>query len=219
MARSEADKKTGIFGGTFNPFHKGHLNAAEAVFHCLGLDELIFMPVFIPPHKSGSELVSSFDRIKIIEISIGVRPDFFVSDIEIKRKGLSYTIDTLEEMKKIKKNELFFIMGSDSFLKFNQWHRYKDILKTANIAVASRPGFDPQINILGIEGYYPLNTNHYSHNYYKDVYFFNINEMDISSTYLRKMIKEGKNISGYVNEKAACYIEEKGLYKDEKSNS
>jgi nicotinate-nucleotide adenylyltransferase len=216
MVRSEADKKTGIFGGTFNPFHKGHLNAAEFVFESLGLNELIFIPVFIPPHKSGSELVSSHDRIKIIEISIENRPGFFVSDIEIKRKGLSYTIDTLEQ---IKKNELFFIMGSDSFLSFNKWHKYKDILRTANLAVASRPGFKPQINILGVDGYFPLNTNHYSHPYYKDVYIFNINEMDISSTYLRKMIKQKKNISDYVNEKAACYIEEKGLYKDEKSNS
>jgi len=219
MVISETEKKTGIFGGTFNPFHKGHLNAAESVSESLGLSELIFIPVYIPPHKSGIELVSSEDRMKIIEISIGNRRDFFVSDLEIQRKGLSYTIDTLEEIKKIKKNELFFIMGSDSFLNFNKWHRYKDILKTSCVAVASRPGFVPEINVLGVDGYFSINKNHYSHKYYKDIFFIQIREMDISSTYLRKMIKHGRNINDYVNEMAACYIEEKGLYKDEKSNS
>jgi nicotinate-nucleotide adenylyltransferase len=204
MVKSEAEQKTGIFGGTFNPFHMGHLNAAESVFNTLGLKEIIFIPVYIPPHKGCSSLESSVDRIEIIKKSIEGRTCFNVSDLEIKRKGLSYTIDTLEEIRISKNRELVFIMGSDSFLK------------TASIAVVSRPGFEPDIKCSGVEGYYLKNKGHYLHRKYKDIYFIKINETDISSTDIREMIKKKKNIRAYIHEKAADYIEEKGLYKNEK---
>ncbi|MDY0131087.1 MAG: nicotinate-nucleotide adenylyltransferase [Desulforegulaceae bacterium] len=216
MDRSETEQRTGIFGGTFNPFHKGHLNAAEAAFKGLNLKELIFIPVYLPPHKGYSTLASSEDRIEIIKKSIEGKKNFFISDLEIKRKGLSYTIDTLKEIKSGKKGEFFFIMGSDSFLSFNKWHRYKDILKISGLAVASRPGFDPEIETLGIKGYYLKNKGHYSHKEYKDICFFKINEKNISSTGIRKLIKQGQSLKDYLDEKAADYIEEKGLYKDEK---
>lgn len=216
MGRSETEQKTGIFGGTFNPFHKGHLNAAEAVFKGLDLKELVFMPVYIPPHKNYKGLALSDDRIEIIKRSIEGRKGFSVSDLEIKRKGLSYTIDTLEEIKKSIKGELVFVMGSDSFQNFNKWHRYKDILKTASLAVASRPDFEAGIGQLGIKGYYLKKQGCYCHKKYGDIYFFRINEKDISSTELRKKIRYGQDIRAYIDEKAAEYIEEKGLYKDEK---
>lgn len=205
--------KTGIFGGTFNPVHLGHLNAAVQVLHKLDLDEIIFMPVYIPPHKKSKNLASSEDRINMLSMAVKNKERFCVSDIEVRRKGKSYTIDTLEFLKNKIKNEIYFIMGSDSFLSFQTWHRWRDILKISNLAVVYRPNFFYTDTGLFDEGFYWKSENCISHKEYNDIFFIDVKGFDVSSTDVRNYIKNNKDLSSYVGDNIAEYIEKKGLYK------
>lgn len=205
--------KTGLFGGTFNPVHLGHINAAETVFKRLMLDEIVFMPVYTPPHKESGDLASGRDRINMLESALAGREHFNVSDLEIRRKGRSYTIDTLKDLRLKTDNEIYFIMGSDSFLSFQTWHKWKDILKIANLAVVYRPDFFYKDTNLFKEGFYWEGENRICHVEYKDIYFIDIKGFDVSSTGVRDLIKNKKVFHPFVDDKVADYIEEKGLYK------
>jgi|AntRauTorckE6833_2_1112554.scaffolds.fasta_scaffold41281_2 nicotinate-nucleotide adenylyltransferase len=213
MDRSENSFKKGIFGGTFNPVHLGHIHAAEAALDQLGLDEIVFIPVFIPPHKDFKDPVSSEHRIRMLEKALEKKQKFFVSEVEIVRKGSSYTIDTLEELNKKESCELYFIMGSDSFCSFHKWYRYKDIKKTANLAVVYRPGFEINRKNLENQGYFFKEKNSFGHPEYKDISFIEVDGKDISSTSIREFVKNKKSINSLVDGKVADYIEKKGLYK------
>ena len=130
--------RIGIFGGTFNPPHKGHKNLALEIKEKARLDRIYIIPTFTPPHKEGKELASGEHRIKMCEMMF--TEDFFtVSDMEINRQGKSYTYDTLLELKKTNaEDELFLIIGSDMLLSFHTWFRYKDILSMVTLCVATR---------------------------------------------------------------------------------
>lgn len=130
--------RIGIFGGTFNPPHKGHKKLALEIKEKADLDRIIIIPTFTPPHKEGKDLASGEHRIKMCEIMF--TEDFFtVSDMEIKRQGKSFTYDTLLELKKTFPNdELFLIIGSDMLLSFHTWFRYDDILSMVTLCVATR---------------------------------------------------------------------------------
>jgi nicotinate-nucleotide adenylyltransferase len=132
--------KVGILGGAFNPVHAGHLNSALTVKEKLGLDKVIFIPTFNPPHReiAGPD---AKNRLEMVAAAIKpYTPELEVSDLEIKRKGISYTVDTLKELgKAYKPANLFFIMGADAFKTFPKWHQFASLLKLANIVVTSRP--------------------------------------------------------------------------------
>ena len=213
MGRSESKKKIGIYGGTFNPIHKGHINAAVKTREELEIDEILFMPVHIPPHKEPEDLVSWQDRIKMIELSISEEPDFKVSDMEIKRKGLSYTFDTLRELEEKINCELFFILGTDSFLSFKTWHKWEEILKIANLAVINRPGFRIKKELLLKDGYFLWRKNCFKHRINKTIYFIDIEGINVSSTQVRDNLLTIKERIVYVDEKVEDYIKQKGLYR------
>jgi len=134
--------KIGILGGTFNPIHLGHLILAEEVREKLGLDKVIFVPTFLPPHKDNSDIAQAIDRLKMIRIAIRANKCFIVSDIEIKRNGRSYTIDTISALKKVYSNdELYFITGSDLLKYLEEWKDLNEIIKMVKFVVATRPGY------------------------------------------------------------------------------
>ncbi len=132
-------KKIGIMGGTFNPVHYGHLHIAETAFNELELDEIIFMPNNMPAYKGTEDLAPVEDRVLMLEMAIANYSHFSVNTMEIERGGTTYTIDTLEELSKLyPKDELFFIIGSDSLDAFMNWREPKKILDYAYLLVAER---------------------------------------------------------------------------------
>ena len=123
-------KKLGIMGGTFDPVHYGHLQTAEFIAKHCSLEKIIFIPAYIAPHKVGLEFAPAKARYEMTKLAVAEYPNFIVSDIEIKRSGVSYTYDTVEEIKKLyPEHELYFIIGADSVPTLNTWHRIKDLLR------------------------------------------------------------------------------------------
>ena len=134
--------RIGILGGTFNPVHIGHLILAEETREKLSLDRVIFMPTNIAPHKDNQDVASSCDRYKMLKLAIKTNRYFSVSDIEIRRQGSSYTIDSLKEFKNIyPSDELYFIVGSDLLKYLDDWKDLSDIIKMVKFIVATRPGY------------------------------------------------------------------------------
>ena len=188
--------RIGILGGTFNPIHTGHLILAEEAYFKLKLDKLIFVPAFIPPHKSTSDVISAKDRLEMVRLAIEDNPAFEISTYEIDSKKKSYSIDTLKEFRNIYGDEalLCFITGSDSLKDLFSWKNINDIFKISKFIVANRPG-------------YPLKDIP------KEADTVVITPIEVSSEDIRKRLKEGKSIRYLVPEKVRKYILEHNLYR------
>ena len=187
--------KIGILGGTFNPIHIGHLILAEEVREKLKLDKVIFVPTSLAPHKDNSDIAPAHARLAMITLAIKGNRYFLASDIEIKRDGCSYTIDTMKEFKKLyPQDELYFIIGSDLLKYLDDWKDLQEIIKMVRFIVATRPG-------------YPLEEipSHIS--------TIPIRAVDISGFEIRKAIKEKKSFRYLVPEAVFKYIAGKKLYK------
>jgi len=152
-ARSGHNKtRIGIFGGTLDPIHIGHLRAAEEVFESLRLREVWFMPAFQPPHKSGRALSSFAHRLRMAELATEDTPHFRASPLEAERPGPSYSVDTTKILKKaLADTGLCFIVGSDAFLEFETWKSYNEIPLLAELTVILRPpaGFQDILDKIG----------------------------------------------------------------------
>ena len=187
--------KIGILGGTFNPIHLGHLVLAEQVREELSLEKVIFIPSNFPPHKENGDIVASQDRFKMLEIAIKGNKYFDISDLEIRRKGKSYSVDTLKALKsKFSADDLYFITGSDVLNYLNDWKDINEIFSLAKFVVATRPG-------------YALD------NLPSSVIAIPIKAVDISAYQIRQYIKNGRSIKYLVPEGVIEYIYEKGLYR------
>lgn len=187
--------KIGILGGTFNPIHIGHLILAEEVREKLKLDRIIFVPTYLPPHKDNSDIALAKDRYNMIRLAIKKNKYFFVSNIEIKRNGKSYTIDTIKEFNKVyPEDELYFITGSDLLKYLDDWKDLNDIIKMVKFIVATRPG-------------YPLEK---IPSYIATVA---IRAVDVSAFEIREAVKENKSFRYLVPETVFNYINKKRLYK------
>ena len=131
--------KTGIFGGTFNPVHKGHIMLAEYCMESVGLDRIIMIPTAVPPHKISNNLASENDRLNMCKLACRGKENFFVSDIEIKRQGKSYTYETLTQLKEIYPDDhLYTIMGADMFLTLDRWKNPEIIFEKSSIITIPR---------------------------------------------------------------------------------
>ncbi|MFH1622087.1 MAG: nicotinate-nucleotide adenylyltransferase [Candidatus Omnitrophota bacterium] len=187
--------KIGIFGGTFNPIHFGHLVLAEQAYEKLDLDKVIFIPSYFPPHKDVPNIVSATHRYKMVNLAIQGNPRFRISDIEIKREGRSFLIDTLRQLRKIyPESELYFISGSDVSHQISKWKSIEEVLALAKFVLAKRPG-------------YRLKKCN------KDISIISITELDISSSMVRRKIKLGQSIRYLMPLRVFKYIKEKRLYK------
>lgn len=187
--------KIGILGGTFNPVHIGHLILAEEAREKLGLDKVIFIPTALPPHKDNVNIAPAVDRLKMLKLATKSNKYFAVSDVEIKRKGRSYTIDTLKELKKKYKNdELYFIIGSDLLKYLNEWKDLSQILKMVEFIAATRPGYS-------LEKIPPY------------IHTLPIRAVDVSGFEVRQCVNQGKSFGYLVMDKVFDYIKRKKLYK------
>ena len=188
-------KRIGILGGTFNPPHYGHLALAQESLKKLKLDKVVFIPAYMPPHKEIKDN-KAYMRHKMVSLACKGNPRFEVSKIELKKKAVSYSIDTLKNLrcKYGKRAELFFITGSDSLKELESWKDINKILKLANFVVATRPGF-PAVKTK------------------RKVKIVRIPALDISSSMIRSRLRLSRSIRYLVPEKVRKFIIKHKLYK------
>lgn len=141
MERERRPQRIGIYGGTFNPIHLGHLHLAAEIQRTLCFDQLLFIPARVPPHKQVQNLASGRDRLEMVRLAVQSLPGAMVSDLELKARGKSYTYLTLQKLTTLLPGADFtLLMGADMLLTFDQWFRWRDILAMARLAVAARYG-------------------------------------------------------------------------------
>jgi len=185
--------KIGILGGTFNPPHIGHVILAQEVYQKLGLDRIFFIPTNLPPHKE-SHNVDAGHRLAMTKLATKADAHFEVLDLEIKRGGVSYTIDTVRELKaKYRGSTFYLIVGSDLANDFPTWKYFEDLRRAVKIVVAKRRA-------------YPLE---HDERFIK----LSIVQMGISSSYIRTLIKKRFSVKYLVTDEVAAYIEKHKLYK------
>jgi nicotinate-nucleotide adenylyltransferase len=220
-------KKIGLFGGTFNPIHLGHLSVAREVKEGFDLDKIWFIPAATPPHKKMKQVAETLDRLEMIRRAIDENTNFSVSDVELKRSGPSYTIDTVDYFKEIlpKETLLYFIVGMDAFLDIELWKSYKELFQVIPFIVMSRPGamsVDPvkkrkiinDLLVTKVSPGYSYNSTHnaFFHQDKQPVYLFEVTPVDISATMVREKRSQSRSIASLVPEKVKEYIESRGLY-------
>ena len=211
--------KLGILGGTFNPIHLGHLRVAEEIGEDLGLKKVYLIPSGKPPHKNQEPLADFFHRLEMVKLASKTSPILEVWDIEGKRPGLSYSIETLRLFHSHfgSNLELFFIIGADAFIEIKTWKKYQDLFAYASFIVVNRPGFNKEKFLTFLDS---LNAGflwdqkrkcscHPSGNILlnKDTTL-----IDISATKIREMVAMKKSIRFLVPEVVREYIEKAGLY-------
>ena len=186
-------KKIGLLGGTFDPPHYGHLLMAERAYEEMKLDEIWFIPSYIPPHKAEAK-TNGADRGKMLQLAIEDRPHFHVKTIELERKGKSYTIDTVHLLREQNPDKEFsFIIGGDMVEYLPNWHRIEELSQLITFIGIKRHG-------------YSLETPY-------DIQEVVMPIFEISSTEIRKRVAEGQSIHYLTSKKIIEFIEEKGLYR------
>lgn len=207
MESCPTEKRIGIIGGSFDPLHLGHLIIAQDAAEHLGLSEVVFIPASTPPHKQHAKQVAAEHRLNMLQLAVEADARFSVSDIEIKRGGLSYTVDTVQELGAIHRDaDLFLIVGSDTLVELHTWHRIEELLQMCSVATLLRPGTDSldAINqkIQVPERYRAELMNH----------VIAAHRIGISSTEIRRRVAEGERICYLVPPVVETYIYEHGLY-------
>jgi nicotinate-nucleotide adenylyltransferase len=194
----------GILGGTFDPIHEGHVAAARFAMECAHLDRVLFIPTGRPPHRTAA-LAPEGDRLAMVRLAIEDQPRFEVSDMEIKRGGLSYTADTMAELHRLNPDDdLFLILGWDAARLFRTWHEPDRVASLGSIVILSRPGTDPptgsEMTALGLRPERVIKCSG--------------GTPDISGSALRGEIAAGRPVTGKLPAAVERYIAERGLYRD-----
>ena len=191
--------RLGLYGGTFDPIHQGHLILAEACREACRLDRVWFVVAGSPPHKPG-ERTAVADRVEMVRIAIAGNSAFEVSEIETKRPGPHYSIETIEAIHREQPNdELFFLIGADSLVDLPLWREPERILRMTTLVVVNRPGVEPKPPDLGGESREPI--------------FVTVPPIGIASKDLRRRREQGLSIRYQVPRGVEAYIEAHGLYR------
>ncbi len=221
-------QRIGLFGGTFDPVHQGHLQAAMDIKDRFDIETVYLIPAALPPHKPVRGMAHAGDRIKMIRLAISACPGLRVSDVELKRPGPSYTVDTVTYFKGIFPGdiELLFLLGVDAFFEIDTWKSFKSLLKLIPFVVMTRPdgpSMDDDMGQRGVEkfirsrisdGYrYVSEKECFVHNENQPVYFATVRPVAISSTQIRDKLRSGRSIHRMVPKPVENYIINQGLYK------
>ena len=201
--------RLGVVGGTFDPVHVGHLAMAEAAIRCAGLDRLLLVPAALPPHRRPAA-ASAEDRLAMCRLAAAGRPGIEVSDLELRRGGASYTVDTLEELERTNPGaELHLVLGWDAARELRSWRRPDDVLRLARLVVVSRPGLpDPGPDQLRQAGIDP-----------ERVVLCRERTPDVRATEIRRRLAAGEAVDALLVPSVAKYVREHGLYsRDEGDN-
>jgi nicotinate-nucleotide adenylyltransferase len=189
-------KQVGLLGGNFNPIHHAHLMIAEQVGQKLGFDEVHLLPSYLPPHVDEKKTIDSKHRLAMVQRAIEDNAFLSVDTRELARKGKSYTIDTMLELTTENPDtEYYFIIGGDEVAYLPKWHRIEELVRLVNFVGVKRAGF-------ALESPYPI-------------IWVDVPEIQLSSSYIRKQVKQGCSIRYLVPDRVREYISEEGLYLDE----
>ncbi len=212
-------KPIGIFGGTFDPVHFGHLRTAFEMLQALDFDEVRFVPCADPPHR-GSTFADAATRFRMVQHAVADEPGFLADDSELQRAGPSYTVDTLTRMREqFRARSLALIVGMDAFLGLPQWHRWEELLSLAHIVVAHRPGWKaPDIGALG-DLITECGTHRASELHdapHGCVHIHAVTQLEISSTEIRDLIAAGRSPRFLMPDTLCDYIAESKIYMRER---
>ena len=196
--------RTAVFGGSFNPIHYGHLLLADEVLDALGLDRVLFVTAPQPPHKPSAQLAPARDRHAMVELAIAGHPRFAASDLELRRAGPSFTVDTLDALR-IPRPELFLIIGSETFLDLLTWRTPRRVAELAQIVVVPRAGsaFDPE----------SAAVRKVVHEIGDEPRIVHATSLPISASDLRRRVREGRSIAYRLPDAVAAYIRAQRLYR------
>lgn len=200
--QSQDLKSLAIMGGTFDPVHFGHLSAAQTVQDLLSIDKILFLPSGDPPHKQKSGLTPAETRFHMTQLAIRDNPGFITSRLEIDREGRTYTIDTIHELRKElpAETKLYFIVGADAFLEMPTWYHAQELLRSCSYIVVNRPGYPLHIDPDTFEGV--------------DYHIVEVPPLDISSTEIRKRVREGRSIKYLLPDQVIEWIYAHHLYEE-----
>ena len=213
--------RLGLFGGTFNPIHIGHLRAAVEVREAFNLDRLLLIPSANPPHKNTDDIADAEDRLEMVRLAVQGVPHFEASDVELARSGPSYTIETLRYFQDRfgRESTIHFIVGLDAFSEITTWKSFQQLFATSHFIVMARPGS----KLKDLEGFihrhisqeyrYEAAANQYTHPLWCTIFCLSISHLDISATQIREWIRQGRSIRFAVPDKVEEFISEKGLYR------
>lgn len=221
----------GIFGGTFNPIHNGHLIVAEQIRERFNLARIYFVPSSVPPHKEGP-ILPGRHRMNMVRLATDSNPRFYFSSVEVDRGGDSYTIDTICEIRRKfgEGHNLYFIIGADAFKDISTWKDCHSLLNACKFIVISRPGVnlkkaqtdtssllaDLKLDLVSkrigkrkaSEDSYNIETSQ------ADIFFVPVPQIDISSTRIRSLVKEGRSVHYQIPDAVEMYIKRNGLYSE-----
>ena len=220
-------KKIGLFGGTFNPIHLGHLRAAEEIIDLFGLGQVIFIPASVPPHKRKEGILPARLRAEMVRLAVSDNPRFATSEVELERPGKSYSVETIGHFRRQSGRgvQLFFIVGLDAFREVHTWKEYASLFGLCHFVVMTRPGlekkFSPRDLPVELAGDFCYDTRKggYRHPSGFFVYPAEITGLDISSTRVREYIQRGKSIKYLVSSAVEVFIQKNRLYRDKDPES
>ncbi len=207
-------------GGTFNPVHLGHLRAAEEVAESLKLARVIFIPAAKPPHKSEGKIVPFKDRYRMLELALGGNPLFELSDLEHRRPGKSYSVETLTQLASQLGEALYFVVGLDAFLELPTWKSYRELFSLCHFVVVARPGYSPtsldKMLQTQVSDKYSSDSQvqGFVHPSLYTVYYREVTLLDISSSSIRDLLAIGCSVRYLLPEKVEDYIHQQGLYRN-----
>ncbi|MBQ8687486.1 MAG: nicotinate (nicotinamide) nucleotide adenylyltransferase [Ruminococcus sp.] len=197
-------KRIGIYGGSFDPVHKGHLHLAEVAMRRLALDEVIFVPAYVSPFKQEKTgTAEGRHRLAMLRLALEGKPAMQVSDYELKQEGVSYSVYTLRHFRDLHPEaKLVLLMGSDSLLSFDRWYRWQELMGLAELGCVARTQEDAEKLAVQAEKLAPFGT----------VHVFCEEILPVSSTEIRQNLKKGEDCSCYLPEKVVQYIVTHHLY-------
>lgn len=196
LTQANCRRQVGLLGGNFNPVHTTHLLIADQVGRALGLESVLLMPEFLPPHVDQKKTIAAKDRLAMLERAVADNPLLGIETCELQRQGKSYSYDTIKEL--TEKNpdvDYYFIIGGDMVAYLPKWYKIDELMQLVQFVGVRRPGYP-------VTSTYPL-------------IWVDVPSMDLSSTMIRKKVAQGCSVRYYVPEAVREYIMEKGLYLDE----
>lgn len=212
-------RRVGLFGGTFNPIHLGHLRGAEEIWQAFQLEEVLFIPSSIPPHKATEKIVEAKHRLEMVKLAISSNAHFSTSDLELARPGRSFSIDTIRFFQERHEDTFFFILGGDAFAEIETWKDFQNLFSLCHFIVMARPGSQKDISsspfpeTLIPEFRHAPGEKAWIHHSGRRVYFKEISFLDISSTRVRALIGKGKSAKYLIPAEVEAYIQKHGLYR------
>jgi len=214
-------KKIGLFGGTFNPIHLGHLRSAEEICESFELNRVIFIPASDPPHKDKGDILPARLRAEMVRLAIADNSRFAFSEVELRRPGKSYSVETIAHFRQEfgPETQLYFILGLDAFLEISTWKEYAALFALCHFIVMTRPGFEKNFipEHLPVEMAkdfcYDPQRDGYAHPSGFFIFPKEITALDISSTKIRENIRKRRTVKYLLPEPVETFISEHNLYR------